>query len=87
MFIISQIGERETIPLGRGIRSTADGTEVIIADFPLCINGDMPQQNKSALIRYLSIGLFWYSMQESKIKCTKPTGKERKICNKTRLSS
>ena len=23
-------------------------------------NGDMPQQNKSALIQYLSIGIFWY---------------------------
>jgi hypothetical protein len=47
---IAQCLEDETVPLGRGIRTTivsSDGsihTNVLTA-FPLCMSGDMPQQN------------------------------------------
>lgn len=39
----------ETVNLGRGIRTTIDPDDspVILTVFPLCITGDMPQQNKN----------------------------------------
>ena len=37
----------ETVNLGKGISTTIDDSPVILTAFPICIMGDMPQQNKN----------------------------------------